>query len=46
MKQLCHAFLEGLPGQDVARFKFVDETSVNLTYARRYGRAPGGRRVD
>ncbi|RZL02442.1 MAG: IS630 family transposase, partial [Hymenobacter sp.] len=30
----------------VTRFKFVDETSVNLTYTRRYGRAPGGQRVD
>lgn len=30
----------------MTRFKFVDETSVNLTYTRRYGRAPGGRRVD
>ena len=46
MKQLRHAFLEALPGQDVARFKFVDETSVNRTYTRRSGRAPGGRRVD
>ena len=46
MKQLRRAFLEALPGQDVARFKFVDETSVNLTYTRRYGRAPGGRRED
>ena len=44
--QLRRAFLEALPGQDVARFKFVDETSVNLTCTRRYGRAPGGRRVD
>jgi len=40
------AFLEALPAEDVTRFKFVDETSVNLTYTRRYGRAPGGRRVD
>lgn len=24
----------------------MDETSVNLTYTRRYGRAPGGQRVD
>lgn len=30
----------------MSRFKFVDETSVNLTYTRRYGRAAGGRRVD
>jgi len=25
---------------------FVDETSTNLTYCRRYGRAPGGQRLD
>ena len=25
---------------------FVDETSTNLTYCRRYGRAPAGRRLD
>lgn len=46
MKTLRRDFLEALPGQDVAQFKFVDETSVNLTYTRRYGRAPGGQRVD
>lgn len=46
MKTLRRDFLEVLPGQDVARFKFVDETSVNLTYTRRNGRAPGGQRVD
>ena len=46
MKQQRRAFREALPGQDVARFKFVDETSVNRTYTRRYGRAPGGQRVD
>ncbi|WP_157886806.1 hypothetical protein [Hymenobacter sp. PAMC 26628] len=45
MKQLRRDFLEALPGQDVTRFKFVDETSANLTYTRRYGRAPGGRQV-
>ncbi len=39
-------FLEALQDEDVTRFKFVDETSVSLTYTRRYGRAPGGRRVD
>ena len=39
-------FLEALSHEDVTRFKFVDETSVNLTYTRRYGRAPGGQRVD
>lgn len=46
MKDLRRVFLEALPGEDVTRFKFVDETSVNLTYTRRYGRATGGRRVD
>jgi transposase len=46
VKELRRAFLEALPGEDVTRFKFVDETSVNLTYTRRYGRAAGGRRVD
>jgi len=46
VKGLRRAFLEALPGEDVRRFKFVDETSVNLTYTRRYGRAAGGRRVD
>ena len=39
-------FIEAIQHEDVTRFKFVDETSVNLTYTRRYGRAPGGRRVD
>ncbi|HLK96170.1 MAG TPA: IS630 family transposase, partial [Hymenobacter sp.] len=50
VKALRRAFLDALPGQDVARFKFVDETSVHLTYTRRYtrryARAPGGRCVD
>jgi len=46
VKGLRRAFLEALSGEDVTRFKFVDETSVNLTYTRRYGRAAGGRRVD
>lgn len=41
---LRRAFLEALPDQDVTRFKFVDEMSVNLTYTRRSGRAPGGQR--
>ena len=30
-------FLETLAEQDVTRFVFVDETSMNLTYCRRYG---------
>lgn len=32
--------------EDFTRFVFVDETSTNLTYSRRYGRAPAGKRVD
>jgi len=43
---LRQAFIEALQREDVARFKFVDETSVNLTYTRRYGRALGGPRLD
>ncbi|MGI4835903.1 MAG: transposase [Janthinobacterium lividum] len=39
------AFLESLSDYDVTRFKFVDETSVNLTYTRRYGQAVGGARL-
>ena len=35
-----------MPGQEVTRFPFVEETSTNLTYCRRYGRAPGGQRVN
>ena len=46
MKALRRNFLEALPGQDVARFKFGDETSVHLPYTRRDGRAPGGQRVN
>ena len=43
MRQLL---VEAIPEQDVTRFVFVDETSTTLTYCRRYGRAPQGRRVD
>ena len=39
-------FLEAIQEEDVSRFVFVDETSTNLTYCRRYGRAPAGRRLD
>ena len=31
--------------EDARRFKFVDETGLHLAFARRYGRAAGGRRV-
>lgn len=46
VRRLRQDFLEAIQQEDSTRFKFVDETSVNLTYTRRYGRAPGGRRVD
>ena len=39
-------FIEAIQQEDVTRFVFVDETSTNLTYCRRYGRAPAGRRLD
>ena len=38
-------FVERMQEEDFTRFVFVDETSTNLTYCRRYGRAPAGRRV-
>ena len=40
------SFVEAVQAEDWTRFVFVDETSTNLTYCRRYGRAPQGRRVD
>ena len=36
------AYLEALQTEDVTCFKFVNETSTNLTYCRRYARAEGG----
>ena len=39
-------FVEITQEEDGARFVFVDETSTNLTHARRYGRAPAGRRLN
>ena len=43
---LRRLFVEAMQEEDVTRFVFVDETSTNLTYGRRYGRAPVGRRLD
>ena len=40
------AFVEAVQPRDVTRFHFVDETSTKVTYCRRYGRAPGGQRVN
>ena len=45
MRALRAAFLEALQTEDVTCFKFVDETSTNLTYYRRYARAEGGQRA-
>ena len=39
-------FVEAIQEEDVTRFVFVDETRTNLTYCRRYGRAPVGRRLN
>ena len=39
------AFLEAIQAEDFTCFKFVDETSTNLTYCRRYARAEGGQRA-
>ena len=46
MVALRRLFVEAMQAEDVTRFVFVDETSTNLTYCRRYGRAPAGRRLD
>ena len=37
--------MEALQVEDFTCFKFVDETSTNLTYCRRYARAEGGQRA-
>ena len=42
---LRRAFVEAVQQEEVACFKFVDETSTNLTYCRRYARAEGGQRA-
>ena len=39
------AFVEAVQTQDSTCFKFVDETSTNLTYGRRYSHAEGGQRT-
>jgi len=39
-------FVEAVQEADFTRCVFVAETSTNLTYCRRYGRAPAGRRLD
>ena len=42
---LRQAFVEAIQVEEVTRFVFVDETSTNLPYCRRYGRAFGGQRL-
>jgi transposase len=39
------AYQEAIAALDAARFKFIDESGVNLAMTRRYGRAPRGERV-
>jgi len=43
---LRRLFVEAIQEEYVTHFVFVDETSTNPTYGRRYGRAPAGRRLD
>ena len=45
MRTLRAAFVEAVQAEDFTRFKFMDETSTNLTYCRRYARAGGGQRA-
>ena len=45
VRDLRAAFLEALQTEDVTCFKFVNETSTNLTYCRCYARAEGGQRA-
>ena len=45
VRALRAAFLEAVQAEDFTCFKFVDETSTNLTYCRRYARAEGGQRA-
>jgi transposase len=45
VRALRAAFVEAVQAEDFTRFKFVDETSTNLTYCRRYARAEGGQRA-
>ena len=42
IRALRAAFVEAVQAEDFTCFKFVDETSTNLTYGRRYARAEGG----
>ena len=37
-------FVEALAAEDATRLRFLDETSIQIDFARSYGRAPGGAR--
>jgi transposase len=45
VRALRAAFVEAVQAEDYTCLKFVDETSTNLTYCRRYARAEGGQRA-
>ena len=45
MRALRAAFVEAVQTEDFTYFKFVDETSTNLTPCRRYARVKGGQRA-
>ena len=45
MRALRAAFVAAVQAEEFTYFKFVYETSTNLTYCRRYARAEGGQRA-
>ena len=45
MRELRAAFVEVVAQEDATRLRFLDETSVRIDFARRYGRAPDGARL-
>jgi transposase len=45
VQQARAAYQEEIAGLDPQRFRFIDESGVNLAMTRRYGRAPKGERV-
>jgi transposase len=44
VRALRAAFVEAIAEQDATRLRFLDETSIQIDMARRYGRAPDGQR--
>lgn len=45
MQRARHAYAEEAVEFDLRRLKFVDESGVNISMTRLYGRAPRGERV-